>query len=104
MWKALTEESKKLLKESDSEDVFVEFRNKYVEIITDNSDKLKPFENGPAFPEPVTPDPVNPDPVTPERAIPGWAMAGIVFGSVALVGCIVIASVLVYRKKKRAQQ
>ena len=94
MWKALTEGSKKLLKESDSEDVFVEFRNKYVEIITDNSDKLKPFENGPAFPEPVT----------PERAIPGWAMAGIVFGSVALVGCIVIASVLVYRKKKRAQQ
>lgn len=48
-WDDLIAGARQLLNESESEESFVEFRSKYIDIMEDNSDTLNPFTNGPKF-------------------------------------------------------
>ncbi len=89
-WDDLVAGARQLLNESESEESFVEFRSKYIDIIKDNSDTLNPFTNGPAFS--VTPKPNNP--------ISNLAniIALIISGSLIIVSGFV--ALFIYRRKQ----
>ncbi len=82
-WDDLCDDARKLLNESESEEAFVEFRTKYIDIIKDNSDTLNPFANGPEF----TPTPKSNNPISNLANIIALIISGsliIVSGFVAL--------------------
>ena len=79
MWNKLSEEAQTLLRDSNAEQSFIDFRDKYVEIEEVHFNGLKPFENGPMFtPRAIT-----------ESSTSVIIIVSSIFGGIALLTTIV---------------